>query len=112
MTAGAMVALMRLAYCSNSRAKYLYDDQIKIMKELNVTVLDIYEAGYLSADQHPASDVIHYSKDSTSSFLVLSTKGRRRGIEIELVSHQDLDTSSIGSSTGNTRSSRSPTLGC
>jgi hypothetical protein len=55
--------IMRLPYCSNSRVKYLYDEQIKIMKELNVPVLDVFETSYLSADQHPFSDAIHYSTD-------------------------------------------------
>jgi hypothetical protein len=51
------------------------------MKELNVPVLDIYEASYLSADQHPASDAIHYSRDFNklilSSFYKGATKGNR-----------------------------------
>jgi hypothetical protein len=50
----------RLPYCSNSRVKYLYDEQLKIMKELNVPVLDVFEASYLSADQHAKSDAMHY----------------------------------------------------
>jgi hypothetical protein len=50
----------RLPYCSNSRVKYLYDEQTKIMKELNVPVMEVFEASYLSADQHFPQDTIHY----------------------------------------------------
>jgi hypothetical protein len=40
--------------------KYLYEEQMKIMKELNVPVLDVFEATYLSSDQHPPGDCAHY----------------------------------------------------
>jgi hypothetical protein len=50
----------RLHYTSNSRVKYLYEEQMKIMRELNVPVLDVFEATYLSSDQHPARDATHY----------------------------------------------------
>jgi hypothetical protein len=33
---------------------------MKIMNELNVPVLDVFEASYLSADQHSRQDAIHY----------------------------------------------------
>jgi hypothetical protein len=33
---------------------------MKIMRELNVPVLDVFEATYLSSDQHPARDATHY----------------------------------------------------
>jgi hypothetical protein len=57
-----------LRYAANSRVKYLYDEQMKIMKELNVPVLDVFEATYLSSDQHPfmdtrnrpVGDAVHY----------------------------------------------------
>jgi lysophospholipase L1-like esterase len=52
--------LMKLRYASNSRVKYLHEEQMKIMKELNVPVLDLFEATYLSGDQHPVSDGVHY----------------------------------------------------
>jgi hypothetical protein len=73
--------IRRLPYCSNSRVKYLYDEQIKIMKELNVPVLDVFESSYLSADQHPTSDVMHFhpafNKLILSSFYKGGTKGNR-----------------------------------
>jgi hypothetical protein len=53
---------MNLRYTSNSRAKYVCEEQMKIMKELNVPVLDIFEATYLSGDQHPARDAVHYQR--------------------------------------------------
>jgi hypothetical protein len=52
--------IKRLPYCSNSRVKYLYEEQMKIMNELNVPVLDVFEASYLSADQHSRQDALHY----------------------------------------------------
>jgi hypothetical protein len=30
------------------------------MKELTVPVLDVFEATYLSSDQHPVRDSVHY----------------------------------------------------
>jgi hypothetical protein len=33
---------------------------MKIMKDLNVPVLDVYEATYLSSDQHAVGDSVHY----------------------------------------------------
>jgi hypothetical protein len=37
----------------------LYEEQMKIMKECNVPVLDVFEATYLSSDQHPFRDAVH-----------------------------------------------------
>jgi hypothetical protein len=53
--------LAHLRYGSNSRVKYLYDEQMKIMKELNVPVLDVFEATYLSSDHHASGDCTHYT---------------------------------------------------
>jgi hypothetical protein len=52
--------LAKVRYASNSRVKYLYEEQMKIMKDLNVPVLDVYEATYLSSDQHAVGDSVHY----------------------------------------------------
>jgi hypothetical protein len=49
-----------MRYASNSRVKYLYEEQMKIMKELNVPVLDVFEATYLSSDQQLIGDLVHY----------------------------------------------------
>jgi hypothetical protein len=69
----------RLPYCSNSRVKYLYDEQLKIMKELHVPVLDVFEASYLSADKHPYSDAMHYSKKFNKFILKSFYKGGKKG---------------------------------
>jgi hypothetical protein len=61
------------------------------MKELNVPVLNVFEASYLSADQHPFSDAIHYSTGFNK--LILSSFYKGGAKEIELVRHQDADTS-------------------
>lgn len=48
------------------------------MNELRVPVLDIYEASYLSADRHFASDAIHYSTDFNKFVLGSFYKGGRK----------------------------------
>jgi hypothetical protein len=45
---------------SKSRSKYLHELQKQVMKELNVPVLDLYEATYLSASKLYPSDGRHY----------------------------------------------------
>jgi hypothetical protein len=45
---------------SSSRAESLYKVQSKVMKELNVPVLDLYEAYYLSADRSSPGDGRHF----------------------------------------------------
>jgi hypothetical protein len=62
--------LPHLRYGSNSHVKYLYEEQMKIMKELHVPVLDVFEATYLSSDQHPVGDAVHY--DEPFNKLILS----------------------------------------
>jgi hypothetical protein len=53
----------RVRYMSSSRSKSLYDKQRRLMKELGVPLLDIFEASYLSADQLYPSDGRHYRPD-------------------------------------------------
>jgi hypothetical protein len=55
--------LSRVRYMSNSRIDYLYQQQIRLMRdELKVPVLDVYEASYLSADRSTYGDGRHYGK--------------------------------------------------
>ena len=54
----------RVEYMSQSRTERLYQVQNQLMRELNVTILDIYPASYLLADGHRfAGDAIHYHLD-------------------------------------------------
>ena len=54
----------RVRYMSASRSRYLHERQVRLMKEeLDVPVLDLYEATYLSADQLYPSDGRHYRPD-------------------------------------------------
>ena len=48
---------------SNARVLFLHQQQAPIMSELNVTVLDVYEGTYLSAQEHIPGDAIHYVPD-------------------------------------------------
>jgi hypothetical protein len=49
-----------LRYGSSYRMQYLYRKQLEIMQELQVPILDYYEASYLSAHQLRENDSIHY----------------------------------------------------
>jgi hypothetical protein len=51
---------MKPYYASNSRIKYLREEQMKVMKKLNVPVFDVFEATYLSGDQLTPGDSLHY----------------------------------------------------
>lgn len=53
----------RARYMSSSRAEFLYTQQRKLMKELQVPFLDIYEATFLSASQSRESDGRHYTQE-------------------------------------------------
>ena len=53
----------RTLYMSASRSAYLYEAQKKIMEELSVPLLDVYEASYLSAFQTKPKDGRHYTKE-------------------------------------------------
>lgn len=50
----------RVRYMSSSRMRYLYDQQKRIMQELNVPLLDVYEAFLLSADWTLPNDGRHF----------------------------------------------------
>ena len=50
----------RLRYMSSSRAYQLHTKQQQLMKRLNVTYLDVYQATYLSADHTYIGDGRHY----------------------------------------------------
>ena len=50
----------RLRYMSSSRANLLHTKQQQLMKRLNVTYLDVYQATYLSADHTYIGDGRHY----------------------------------------------------
>jgi hypothetical protein len=45
---------------SNSRAVYLYDQQKKMVQEMGIPFIDLFEAHYLSADWTMWSDGRHY----------------------------------------------------
>jgi hypothetical protein len=50
----------QLRYMSNSRAKYLYEEQKKIAHEMSIPFIDLFEAYYLSADWTMWSDGRHF----------------------------------------------------
>jgi len=50
----------RTRYASPSNFEYLYKEQKRIMKELNVKFLDVYEASYLSEPWHIEGDGGHF----------------------------------------------------
>lgn len=50
----------RVRYLSYSRIEYLYRQQIRLMDELQVPVLDVFEGSYLSADWTLPGDGRHY----------------------------------------------------
>lgn len=53
----------RVRYMSRSRSQLIFNRQQELMNELNVPMLDIYEASQLSADQLYPSDGRHYRPD-------------------------------------------------
>ena len=58
------MSIERLAYMSQSRTKRLYRVQNKLMRELDVPIMDIYPASYLLADRHrQEADAVHYDVD-------------------------------------------------
>jgi hypothetical protein len=50
----------RLRYMSNSRALYLYHEQKKMVEEMGIPFIDLFDAYYLSADWSMWSDGRHY----------------------------------------------------
>jgi hypothetical protein len=50
--------LERVRYISNGIAKYLYDEQKRIMEELNVPFLDVWNATYVAGYWHMSDDVL------------------------------------------------------
>lgn len=61
--APALFGINRIKYMSGSRSRFLNDLQKRIMAELDVPFLDLYEATYLSADCLYPSDGRHYKPD-------------------------------------------------
>ena len=53
----------RVKYMSTSRVEKLYHEQKDLMSELNVSVMDTYEASYLSADWLVPGDGRHYQSE-------------------------------------------------
>jgi hypothetical protein len=49
-----------IRYMSESRTKFLYQRQVSLMRELDVPVLDLYEAYFLSGDFTKPGDGRHY----------------------------------------------------
>jgi hypothetical protein len=58
-----LFGISRVRYMSATRAKYLYHSQKNVMEELEVPVLDLFEATYLSSDRLYPSDGRHYRPD-------------------------------------------------
>lgn len=59
----------RVRYMSASRSKYLYQLQTKLMKELQIPVLDLFDATFLSADKLYPSDGRHYRPELNRKML-------------------------------------------
>ncbi|CAJ1946238.1 unnamed protein product [Cylindrotheca closterium] len=59
----------RVRYMSASRSKFLYQLQTKLMKELQIPVLDLFDATYLSADKLYPSDGRHYRPELNRKML-------------------------------------------
>eukprot|EP00980_Cylindrotheca_fusiformis_P007355 scaffold1525_cov142-Cylindrotheca_fusiformis.AAC.155 len=59
-TAATLFGIDRVRYMSASRSRFLYHRQAQLMKDLDVPLLNLYEATYLSADQLYPSDGRHY----------------------------------------------------
>lgn len=59
----------RIRYMSASRSKHLYELQKHLMEELEVPMLDLYQATYLSADWLYPSDGRHYRPDLNRKML-------------------------------------------
>ena len=53
----------RVKYMSSSRARFLYERQTELMRQLQIDVIDLFEATYLSADRLYPSDGRHYRPD-------------------------------------------------
>jgi hypothetical protein len=62
-TAKSKSVYNRLKYMSSSRSYQLYKLQLEVCNALQVPILDIYEASYLSADHTLPGDGRHYSDD-------------------------------------------------
>ena len=59
----------RVRYMSASRSKYLYELQTKLMNDLQISVLDLFDATYLSADKLYPSDGRHYRPELNRKML-------------------------------------------
>jgi hypothetical protein len=67
--AATLFGINRIKYMSSSRSCFLYKMQRKIMEELRVPMLELYEATHLSADQLYPSDGRHYKPDLNRKML-------------------------------------------
>jgi hypothetical protein len=59
----ALFGIDRVRYMSASRSRYLYNRQKKLMEDLDMAMIDIFEATYLSSDKLYPSDGRHYRPD-------------------------------------------------
>jgi hypothetical protein len=57
------ICITRMKYLSTSRVHYLYRTQKAIMEEMQVPMLDLYEASYLGAEQTRPGDTVHYTTE-------------------------------------------------
>lgn len=64
-----LFGINRIKYMSSSRSFFLYKTQKRLMEELGVPMLDLYDATHLSADQLYPSDGRHYKPDLNRKML-------------------------------------------
>lgn len=64
-----LFGINRIKYMSSSRSRFLYNIQRQLMNELQVPMLDLYDATHLSADQLYPSDGRHYRPDLNRKML-------------------------------------------
>ena len=64
-----LFGINRIKYMSSSRSLFLYKTQKRLMEELGVPMLELYDATHLSADQLYPSDGRHYKPDLNRKML-------------------------------------------
>ena len=64
-----LFGINRIKYMSASRSRFLHSIQRQLMNELDVPMLDLYDATHLSADQLYPSDGRHYRPDLNRKML-------------------------------------------
>jgi hypothetical protein len=52
----------RIIHTSTLRSEHLYQQQLKLMTKLNITMVDFYKDYYACADMNLHGDALHYNK--------------------------------------------------